>query len=312
MPAKNMPDGTDADLNPATLAALLTDETKARQFVESKLWPNGPVCPHCECKEVYKLTGTEGSKNPVRPGVYKCKACRKQFTVRIGTIFEESKVPLRKWLMAIHLMTISKKGVSSHQIARELGITQKSAWFMDHRIREAMKQQPMAGMLDGTKEDPRAEKCAPPTFGRHKRRGGKHVERSAAELEKLHEARANAIQDRAAILDVGTQEARFLELAAQWKKETWLLSKVSAKVFHIAYQKIIGMGPTAVPLILKDMRDNGPDQWFWALHVITDANPVTKDMTGDVAAMTEAWLQWGITKGYLKDYHTNTSEHSQT
>jgi hypothetical protein len=98
------------------------------------------------------LTAKPGSKSPVRPGVCKCKTCRKQFTVRVGTIFEDSKLPIRYWLMAIHLMTSSKKGVSSHQIARELGITVKSAWFMTHRIREAMKQEPMSTMLEGTVE----------------------------------------------------------------------------------------------------------------------------------------------------------------
>lgn len=149
MPRKNPPTGTDADLNLVTMIPLFADEGKAREFVESKRWPNGPVCPHCQHTEVYKLTGKPDSKKPVRPGVYKCKACRKQFTVRVGTIFEDSKIPLSKWLMAIHLMTSSKKGVSSHQIAREVGITQKSAWFVCHRIREAMKKEPMAGMLKG-------------------------------------------------------------------------------------------------------------------------------------------------------------------
>jgi transposase-like protein len=149
---KKAPTGTDADLNLSTLQPLFHNEDKARAFLESKRWPNGPVCPHCKCAEVYPLTAKPGSKTPVRPGVYKCKACRQQFTVRIGTIFEESKIPLSKWLMAIHLMTSSKKGISSHQMARELGVTQKSAWFLNHRIREAMKQEPMAGMLQGTVE----------------------------------------------------------------------------------------------------------------------------------------------------------------
>jgi transposase-like protein len=84
--------------------------------------------------------------------VYKCSACREQFTARVGTILEDSKIPFSKWLMAMHLMTSSKKGVSSHQIARELGITVKSAWFVTHRIREAMKKEPMAGMLQGIVE----------------------------------------------------------------------------------------------------------------------------------------------------------------
>ena len=157
MPAKKKPTGTDRDLNMATLAPLFVDENAAREFIERKRWPNGPVCPRCDSTEVYTLNPKPGSKSPVRPGVYKCKACRKagkssQFTVRIGTIFEESKIPLSKWLMAIHLMTSSKKGVSSHQIARELGITVKSAWFVTHRIREAMKKEPMAGMLKGEVE----------------------------------------------------------------------------------------------------------------------------------------------------------------
>jgi transposase-like protein len=152
MPAKNPPTGTDADLNLASMAAMFSDENKAREFLESKRWPNGPFCPHCKATEVYKLTAKPDSASPVRPGVYKCSKCRQQFTVRIGTILEESKIPICKWLMAIHLMTSSKKGVSSHQIARECGITQKSAWFLNHRIREAMKQEPMASMLQGVVE----------------------------------------------------------------------------------------------------------------------------------------------------------------
>lgn len=126
-------------LNLAVLSHLFVDEDKARAFLESKLWPAGPVCPHCACTDIYKLTAKPTSTKPVRPGVYKCKACRKQFTVRVGTIFEDSHVPLCKWLMALHLMTSSKKGVSSLQLSRELGITMKSAWFLSHRIREAMR-----------------------------------------------------------------------------------------------------------------------------------------------------------------------------
>jgi transposase-like protein len=152
VPKKNPPTGTDADLNMATMAPLFNDEEKARLFIEGKRWPNGPVCPHCECKEVYTLTPKPGSKSPVRPGVYKCKKCRKQFTARVGTIFEDSKIPFSKWLMAIHLMTSSKKGVSSHQIKRELGVTIKTAWFITHRVREAMKLEPFPTMLSGVVE----------------------------------------------------------------------------------------------------------------------------------------------------------------
>lgn len=152
MPRKNPPIGTDADLNLATLSKLFVNETAAREFLEAKRWAKGRTCPHCGSGESYALTPKAGSKSPVRPGVYKCRACREQFTVRVGTIFEDSKLPLSKWLMAIHLMTSSKKGISSHQIARELGVTQKTAWFVCHRIREAMRTDSAEGMLGGTVE----------------------------------------------------------------------------------------------------------------------------------------------------------------
>ena len=127
------------ELNLATLSHLFADEDAARDFLEARLWPKGPVCPHCKCNEAYALTAKPDSKSPVRKGVYKCKECRKQFTVRVGTIFEDSKLPLSKWLMALHLLTSSKKGMSSLQISRELGVTPKTGWFVTHRIREAMR-----------------------------------------------------------------------------------------------------------------------------------------------------------------------------
>jgi transposase-like protein len=142
----------DKDLSLVTLSPLFADEDAARQFVESKLWPNGPVCPHCGATKVYVLTAKPGSVKPVRAGVYKCAKCRKQFTVRIGTVFEDSHIPFAKWLMATHLMTSSKKGVSSHQISRALNISIQSAWFLTHRIRKAMEENPGGGLLTGTVE----------------------------------------------------------------------------------------------------------------------------------------------------------------
>ncbi len=127
-------------LNLATLSPLFADEEAARAFLESKRWPNGPVCPRCGSTRAHALTARKGSRKPVRKGVYFCGGCRKQFTVRIGTIFEDSHIPLNKWLMAFHLMSSSKKGISSMQLHRELGITLKSAWFLSHRIRESMTE----------------------------------------------------------------------------------------------------------------------------------------------------------------------------
>ncbi len=111
------------------------DADKAREYLEALRWPNGPVCPHCGVVgDHYALQGKSH-----RPGLMKCKDCRKQFSVTVGTVFERSKIPLNKWLMAVHLMCASKKAISSHQLHRMLGVTYKSAWFMTHRIREAMK-----------------------------------------------------------------------------------------------------------------------------------------------------------------------------
>ena len=111
------------------------NEQAAYRFVEARVWPNGPICPHCGCIE--RIGKMEG--NSTRIGTYKCYDCRKPFTVKVGTIFESSHVPLRLWLQAIFLVASSKKGVSANQLHRTLGVTLKTAWFMGHRIREAMK-----------------------------------------------------------------------------------------------------------------------------------------------------------------------------
>lgn len=140
-------------MNLIELAEKFNTEEKAREFLEKTLWPDGAVCPHCGVLgESYRLHAKPGSKRPVRPGVWKCGACRQQFTVRVGTIFEDSHIPLHKWLMAMHLMNASKKGMSSHQLHRMLGITYKSAWFMTHRIRWAMRNDGPMPPLSGTVE----------------------------------------------------------------------------------------------------------------------------------------------------------------
>ncbi len=114
---------------------IFTDTTKAREHLESIRWANGPVCPHCgETEQVRRLEGKSH-----RPGAVQCNSCRKQFTVTVGSVFERSKIPLNKWLLATHLLSASKKGMSAHQLHRMLGVTYKTAWFMAHRIREAMR-----------------------------------------------------------------------------------------------------------------------------------------------------------------------------
>lgn len=113
----------------------LQDEEAAYAWVEARVWPNGPVCPHCQEKaRVSKMQG-----KATRIGLYKCYACRKQFRVTVGTIFEKSHVALHLWLQAFYLIAGSKKGISSNQLHRTLGVTLKTAWFLSHRIREAMR-----------------------------------------------------------------------------------------------------------------------------------------------------------------------------
>ena len=121
---------------PKELPARFKDENAARKHLEALNWPDGPICPHCE------VLGRSSRIEGGRAGLMFCNACRKQYTVTVGTVFERSKVPLHTWLYATHLLCSSKKGISSHQMARMLGVTYKTAWFMAHRIREAMNPLP--------------------------------------------------------------------------------------------------------------------------------------------------------------------------
>jgi transposase-like protein len=113
---------------------IFHDADKAREHLEATRWPNGPICPHCGV--VNEATALKGTHH--RAGLYQCNACRDQFTATVGTVFERSKVPLNKWMLATYLISSSKMGYSAHQLHRTLGVTYKTAWFMCHRIREAM------------------------------------------------------------------------------------------------------------------------------------------------------------------------------
>jgi transposase-like protein len=125
-------------------AKAMHDEAAAYAWVEARLWPNGPICPKCRATE--RISKMQGKST--RIGSYKCYQCRSKFTVKVGTVFEDSHVPMRLWLQAMYLLCSSKKGISSNQLHRTLGITLKTAWFMSHRIREAMRVvgvEPMGG-----------------------------------------------------------------------------------------------------------------------------------------------------------------------
>jgi transposase-like protein len=131
-----------------SIPKIYTDETAARKHLEALLWPDGPVCPHCGV--IDQATRLQGKST--RAGLLKCRACEKPFSVTVGTVFERSKIALHKWVYATHLLTASKKGMSSHQLHRTLGVTYKTAWFMAHRIREAMRPKELTPMGGGGKQ----------------------------------------------------------------------------------------------------------------------------------------------------------------
>lgn len=124
---------------------IFTDKNIAREYLERTRWADGVYCPHCGGMD--RIKKLEGKSH--RPGLFQCGDCRKQFTVTVGTVFERSKVPLNKWLLATFLMASSKKGISAHQLHRTIGVTYKTAWFMFHRIREAMRTGDLAPMGGG-------------------------------------------------------------------------------------------------------------------------------------------------------------------
>lgn len=157
-------------MNLADLMERFSTVEAARNYLEKQRWPDGPECPHCGLVgEAYKITPkprhipdeyetklemrakSKRIRKP-RQGLYKCAGCRKPFTVTVGTIFEDSHIPLNKWVIAVHLLCASKKGMSAHQLHRMLGVTYKSAWFMAHRIRYGMSQEPLASQLNGVVE----------------------------------------------------------------------------------------------------------------------------------------------------------------
>ncbi len=129
------------------------DEEMARELLERVRWPDGPICPHCVVVGAhYRVNPRKGSRRPVRQGVWKCRDCRKQFTVTVGTVFQGSKIPLSKWVTAIYLMGDSAKGLNAHQLHRRLGLTYKSARFLWKRLGEGMRQGALGKRLNSLLE----------------------------------------------------------------------------------------------------------------------------------------------------------------
>jgi transposase-like protein len=206
---------------------IFTDETKAREWLEARVWPNGPVCPHCGATDD-DVTALKGKAH--RSGLYQCAACREQFTVTVKTVFERSKIPLSKWLAALFLLTSSKKGVSAHQVHRSLGISYKSSWFMMHRLREALRT---GGLLPPMGEGGSAVEADETYLGNlkdkpvtGKKRGTSHkqavltlIDRKSKQARSFHIAGSRA-EDIAPIARQNiASEARFMTDQATWYKK---------------------------------------------------------------------------------------------
>lgn len=201
------------------------DETAAYAYVEAQLWPNGPVCPHCAAsgEKIGRLNGTT-----TRIGLRKCYACRKPFTVKVGTVFEDSHAPLRLWLQAIYLMCSSKKGISTRQLQRTLGVGMKTAWHMGHRIRLAMAPAADVGPLGGegmtveadetylskspkTRKAPRVAlnaKPAPQVFALVERGG--NVRSTYLDDKNVRRALAKHLNTRSRLVTDGAQAYKFV------------------------------------------------------------------------------------------------------
>jgi transposase-like protein len=165
---------------------VFEDDDLAREWFEARIWPNGPVCPHCGAtgdangSPKQGVTKLFGGKH--RPGLFQCNACREQFTVTVGTVMERSKIGLHTWLKAMYLLSASKKGISTHQLHRMLGVSLKSTWFMMHRIREAMREPYFATVMGGRGQPVQADE----TFvGRRTSRAGEKRQRGYAEKEPI-------------------------------------------------------------------------------------------------------------------------------
>jgi transposase-like protein len=232
-------------------APYFHDEAAAFEHVEKLLWPNGPVCAHCGCMGRIGTVAPNPEKR-VRFGLKRCGDCKKQFTVRMGTIFEESKLPLHIWLQAMHLMCASKKGVSAHQLHRVLEITYKSAWFLAHRIREALRCGDLTPFGGGGGDVEVDETYIGRIPGAIVTRGGANHKIAVLSLIDRNTGRAHSmVMDNVNSKTVGkvvadnmASEARLLTDQAAWYKRAGKTVAAHASVNHGVEEYVSRIDPT--------------------------------------------------------------------
>lgn len=213
-------------MKPALSAAHFHTEEAALEYVEAHLWPNGPVCPHCTNTDAARIGRLQGKTT--RPGLRKCYACRKPFTVRMGTVFESSHAPLRIWLQVTYLICSSKKGISTRQIHRTIGGSMTTAWFLAHRVRHAMD--PNADghggdQMGGEGKTVEADETYLTRSKKTKRTGLEPHQRSAPQVFALVERDGpirSMLVDHTSVRDLATRhmhkDSRLVTDAANWYK----------------------------------------------------------------------------------------------
>jgi transposase-like protein len=200
------------------------NEDAAFAFVEAALWPHGPVCPHCGNVDAKRIKKMEGKTT--RRGLYNCRECRKPFTVRQGTIFESSHLPLHLWLQIIHLMCASKKGVSTNQVQRILQCSMKTAWFLTHRIREALRDGSLAPMGGSGSTVEIDETFIGRKEGYETKAGVKHKNAVLTLVERSGSARSFHIED-------ATKEHIIPLVRANVARESHIMTDEASRYFHV-------------------------------------------------------------------------------
>jgi transposase-like protein len=211
------------------------DEDAAFAYVERHVWPKGPTCPHCGCYDKKRLKRMGGKAT--RKGLHKCYQCRKQFTVRQGTIFESSHVPLHIWLQAIFFVAGSKKGISSNQLYRTLGVTLKTAWFMSHRIREAMRAgelAPFGGNGDVVEIDE--------TFIGHRKGAGNPRGGYAHKMPVLSLVHRESGEARSFVIEKADRASIIPIVVRNIDRETYVLTDEATRYYGVLRRHFLGHG----------------------------------------------------------------------